>query len=183
MKIFKLKILTTLFLFLFITMSFGSPKVIDWDDLIPWTTVFSPDEVKFNKSLVDKEVKIPGYVLPLDMFGRDINSFLLVPYIGACIHVPPPAPNQIVYVEAEVPWQGLAWWEPVYVTGKIKIETVGPPFKTNEVKIAYDGEILVKGENVMLGYWNMKKETDDIIKDGWLHTCLLYTSPSPRDRG
>ena len=50
------------------------------------------------------------------------------------------------------------------------IETVGPPFKTNAVKIAQDGEILVKGENVMLGYWNMKKETDEIIKDGWLHT-------------
>ena len=53
---------------------------------------------------------------------------------------------------------------------KIKIETVGPPFKTNEVKIAEDGEILVRGENVMLGYWNMRKETDEIIKDGWLHT-------------
>ncbi|RPG58607.1 MAG: long-chain fatty acid--CoA ligase [Flavobacteriales bacterium TMED235] len=52
----------------------------------------------------------------------------------------------------------------------IKIETVGPPFKSNIVKIADDGEILVKGENVMLGYWNMKKETEDIIKDGWLHT-------------
>ena len=56
------------------------------------------------------------------------------------------------------------------IPGKIKIETVGPPFKTNQVNIAYDGEILVKGENVMLGYWNKKKETDDIIKDGWLHT-------------
>ena len=56
------------------------------------------------------------------------------------------------------------------IPGKIKIETVGPPFKTNDVKIADDGEILVKGENVMLGYWNMKKETCDIIKDGWLHT-------------
>ena len=56
------------------------------------------------------------------------------------------------------------------IPGKIKIETVGPPFKTNQVKIADDGEILVRGENVMLGYWNMKKETDDIIKDGWLHT-------------
>ena len=38
------------------------------------------------------------------------------------------------------------------------------------MKIAQDGEILVKGENVMLGYWNMKKETDDILKNGWLHT-------------
>ena len=56
------------------------------------------------------------------------------------------------------------------IPGKIKIETVGPPFKTNEVKIATDGEILVKGENVMLGYWNMKNETDEILKDGWLHT-------------
>ena len=117
----KLKLLILL-ISLMSTTAHSAPKEIDWNDLIPWTAVFSPGEVKFNKSLVDKEVKIPGYVLPLDMFGRDINSFLLVPYIGACIHVPPPAPNQIVYVEAEVPWQGLAWWEPVYVTGKIKIE-------------------------------------------------------------
>ena len=56
------------------------------------------------------------------------------------------------------------------ILGKIKIETVGPPFKTNQVRIAEDGEILVKGENVMLGYWNKKKETDDVIRDGWLHT-------------
>jgi len=53
---------------------------------------------------------------------------------------------------------------------KIKIETVGPPFKGNQVKIATDGEILVKGENVMLGYWNKEEETKKIIKDGWLYT-------------
>ena len=68
---------------------------------------------------------------------------------------------------------GLTETSPVVscnIPGKIKIETVGPPFRTNEVKIAEDGEILVKGENVMLGYWGMKKETDEILKDGWLHT-------------
>ena len=53
---------------------------------------------------------------------------------------------------------------------KIRVETVGPPFRGNEVKIAEDGEILVKGENVMLGYWNKKEETDKVIIDGWLHT-------------
>ena len=52
----------------------------------------------------------------------------------------------------------------------VKVDTVGPPFKTNKVKIAEDGEILVKGENVMIGYWNKIKETNEIIKDGWLHT-------------
>jgi len=56
------------------------------------------------------------------------------------------------------------------IPGNIKIETVGPPFKTNEVKIAQDGEILVKGENVMLGYWNKEEDTQKILKDGWLHT-------------
>ena len=52
----------------------------------------------------------------------------------------------------------------------IRIETVGPPFKGNEVKIANDGEILIKGENVMLGYWNNPIETEKTIKDGWLYT-------------
>ena len=52
----------------------------------------------------------------------------------------------------------------------IRIDTVGPPFKGNIVKIAEDGEILVKGENVMLGYWNNKEETEKVLKVGWLHT-------------
>ena len=53
---------------------------------------------------------------------------------------------------------------------KIRVETVGPPFKGNQVKIAEDGEILVKGENVMLGYWNKKDDTAKVLKDGWLYT-------------
>ena len=52
----------------------------------------------------------------------------------------------------------------------IRVETVGPPFKGNEVRIANDGEILIKGENVMIGYWNNLEETKKILKNGWLHT-------------
>ena len=52
----------------------------------------------------------------------------------------------------------------------IRVETVGPPFKGNQVKLADDGEILVKGENVMLGYWNKQEETEKVLKDGWLYT-------------
>jgi long-chain acyl-CoA synthetase len=52
----------------------------------------------------------------------------------------------------------------------VKVETVGPPFRTNKVRISDDGEILIKGENVMLGYWNQKEETEKVIKEGWLHT-------------
>ena len=52
----------------------------------------------------------------------------------------------------------------------IKVETVGKPFKGNLVKIADDGEILVKGENVMLGYWKNEEETNKVLKNGWLST-------------
>ena len=53
---------------------------------------------------------------------------------------------------------------------EIKVETVGRPFKGNQVKIADDGEILVKGENVMLGYWKNYEETEKVLKNGWLCT-------------
>ena len=54
--------------------------------------------------------------------------------------------------------------------GKIKIDTVGPPVDGVEVKIAEDGEILVAGDNVMLGYWNDPEATARTLSDGWLHT-------------
>ena len=68
---------------------------------------------------------------------------------------------------------GLTETSPVVSCNPIKdirIETVGPPFQGNVVKIADDGEILIKGENVMLGYWNNKKETENVLKDGWLYS-------------
>ena len=52
----------------------------------------------------------------------------------------------------------------------IRVDTVGPAFKGNQVKIADDGEILVKGENVMLGYWKKEEETKKVLKNGWLYT-------------
>ena len=52
----------------------------------------------------------------------------------------------------------------------IRVDTVGPPFANNEVKIASDGEILIKGENLMLGYWNNKEATKKVLIDGWLYT-------------
>ena len=52
----------------------------------------------------------------------------------------------------------------------IKVDTVGLPFSGNEVKLEKDGEILVKGENLMIGYWNQPEETKKVIRDGWLYT-------------
>ena len=68
---------------------------------------------------------------------------------------------------------GLTETSPVVscnLLNKIKVDTVGPIFPGVEVKLSEDGEILVKGENLMLGYWNNKEATEQTIKDGWLYT-------------
>lgn len=64
-------------------------------------------------------VRLPGYVVPLDYEGTEVSEFLLVPYFGACIHVPPPPSNQIVYVKAEKPYVIDGMFTPVWVTGTL----------------------------------------------------------------
>ncbi|WP_372068667.1 DUF3299 domain-containing protein [Vibrio pelagius] len=69
-------------------------------------------------------VKIPGFVIPLEGDSESISEFLLVPFYGACIHVPPPPPNQIIYVKFEEGTPTKDLWDIVYITGTLKTETV-----------------------------------------------------------
>ena len=64
-----------------------------------------------------KIARIPGYVVPLEKSGSGITAFILVPYIGACIHVPPPPANQLVFVTTSDPYDGSGMFEAVNVTG------------------------------------------------------------------
>ena len=76
-----------------------------------------------NEQLDGQRVRMPGYLLPLEFAGKKVNEFLLVPYVGACIHTPPPPPNQIVHVTAESGYQsdgGL--YSPVWVDGVMRTE-------------------------------------------------------------
>jgi hypothetical protein len=67
-----------------------------------------------------KRVRIGGYVVALDFDATKIKEFLLVPFVGACIHVPPPPPNQIIYVKAADGFEVKGQFDPVYVTGTLK---------------------------------------------------------------
>jgi hypothetical protein len=73
-----------------------------------------------------RRVRIPGYLLPLDISGAKVTEFLLVPYIGACIHVPPPPPNQIVYVKVAENngYVQKKMFDPVWVTGVISVKSM-----------------------------------------------------------
>lgn len=64
-----------------------------------------------------KTVRLPGFVVPLDYDGTGVTTFILVPYVGACIHVPPPPANQLVLVTTARPFDVEGLFDPVYVTG------------------------------------------------------------------
>ena len=73
-------------------------------------------------ALDGQKVRLPGFVVPLDFEGTETSEFLLVPYFGACIHVPPPPSNQIVYVTTVAGYPLQELFDPVWVTGEIRTE-------------------------------------------------------------
>lgn len=124
----------------FIAQASADPILLDWPDLVPEKERAMFDEKglpainhdggaaaqsligNVRPELNNSEVKIPGFVIPLEGDQDTITEFLLVPYFGACIHVPPPPPNQIIYVKFPqgAPVQQL--WDVIYVIGKLKTE-------------------------------------------------------------
>ena len=117
------------------------PIDIQWDDLVPEGAQATedvnallgihdpgdaplPEQTAIDETQVvteynDKTIRMPGYLIPLDFGSEGSKQFLLVPYVGACIHVPPPPANQIVLVTTEEPYQSQGLFEPVYVTGRM----------------------------------------------------------------
>ena len=74
------------------------------------------------KELDGQVVRLPGYALPLEFSEDGVTEFLLVPYVGACIHTPPPPPNQIVFVKMDKKYLSKSLYDPVWITGQIKIQ-------------------------------------------------------------
>ena len=114
-----------------------SPIDLNWSDLVPdipgarpqiptgiiqhgQMTMPAPQQtnVPVTSDYNGKTVRLPGYIVPLDYDGTGTKEFLLVPYVGACIHVPPPPANQLVFVSSEKPYEFKYMFEPVYVTGE-----------------------------------------------------------------
>ncbi|MGF1762427.1 DUF3299 domain-containing protein [Aliivibrio kagoshimensis] len=97
----------------------GMPTINHNGDALPQSKIGQVRE-ELNGSMV----KIPGFVIPLEGDSDVITEFLLVPYFGACIHVPPPPPNQIIYVKFKegAPVQQL--WDVVYIVGTLTTQSI-----------------------------------------------------------
>jgi uncharacterized protein len=103
---------------------------IDWRVLagLDYTNGKATDTLK---KLDGKLVRIPGFVVPLDDFQEEGAEFLLVPYYGACVHTPPPPPNQIVMVGmAGNKAVKLNLFDAVWMSGRLKISSVESPYGT-----------------------------------------------------
>ena len=132
----------------------ASAREIGWEDLIPagvpeaeiidkgefdeerdiWRPVYDDNANRFNVDLGGKQVKIPGYIIPLEYSGDGVSTFILAPYAGACVHVPPPPPNQLVYVTTSTPYPNDKIFDAIWVTGTIKVNRV----ETELAEIGYE---------------------------------------------
>ena len=99
---------------------------LDVEDLIAKYDALMAEINRRNELVVDgldgRLVQLPGYVLPLELGKKGVREFLLVPYIGACIHVPPPPTNQIVFVRSAQPFEVRDLYMPVTVTGRMSVK-------------------------------------------------------------
>jgi hypothetical protein len=106
----------------------GKPVDVDWETLegLDYRTGrLSPALKKLNGALV----RVPGFIVPLEDSETAVSEFLLVPYFGACIHVPPPPPNQIVHVRMEKGRKlTFDFWQPLWVHGRLKVAKTTSPY-------------------------------------------------------
>lgn len=96
---------------------------IDIDEIIADRKV---KETTINTALNGKYVRLPGYLLPLEVKDDRVSEFLLVPFVGACIHVPPPPPNQIVHgtTKKSIEYDMDELFKPIWITGTLKAKSI-----------------------------------------------------------
>lgn len=109
---------------------------LEWSDLVPEGESFIPPMLQGiidhdGSSLISeqpesgglrtdwngKTVRLPGYIVPIDYSGTGVTAFILVPFVGACVHVPPPPANQLVFVTTQEPYENSGLFEAVNVVG------------------------------------------------------------------
>ncbi len=138
----RIVVLTLLFVLLATPAMAEGPRELDWLEMMPKDEVdalmnqssiehsgmFKPEQAgSFNviAELDNQHVKIAGYIVPLEVDGKNqMSEFFIVPYFGACIHVPPPPPNQIVLARLKDPIPVTEIYDAFWIEGTLNVETI-----------------------------------------------------------
>ena len=114
-----------------------TPRKVTWSMLRKFN-YRTGDMADVLRSLHKQVVRVPGFIVPLEDSATEAKKCLLVPYQGACIHVPPPPPNQIVHVlMSKGKKVKFTMWDPYWIEGRLLIETVESPY--GEVSFTLEG--------------------------------------------
>jgi hypothetical protein len=89
------------------------------------------ENAPLENSMDNQRIRIAGFVVPLEAEGNRLREFLLVPYFGACIHVPPPPANQIIHVKTAKPVRGVRAMDPVWISGTLRAAPIGTKMGTS----------------------------------------------------
>lgn len=135
-----LRIITVITLSLSVA-AHAAPRALEWFELVPAAErnaqtnqpLLLPaqhEQMRFEQSMAgsmraeldQQTVQLTGYVVPLEGDFETVTEFLLVPFVGACVHVPPPPPNQLVHVVFEKGVAATALWDAVVVEGVLSVE-------------------------------------------------------------
>lgn len=137
-RLHRRQILTALAAFSLVPDLAGAESYVDldWADLLPANGTATPPSLRgiitHDQTTLSGQqsassgvrtdwngmiVRLPGFIVPLDYSGTGVTAFILVPFVGACVHVPPPPANQLVLVSTTIPYQSKGLFEPVNVIG------------------------------------------------------------------
>ncbi|MEO4000481.1 DUF3299 domain-containing protein [Mesorhizobium sp. CAU 1732] len=94
-----------------------------YEQYVAWATEVERRGTLTEQKYDGERVAIAGYLLPLDFDPAGTTEFLLVPYFGACIHEPPPPPNQVIYLKSSTPYAPAALFEGVMITGTMRVQS------------------------------------------------------------
>ena len=140
-----------------------APRELDWLELMPedevellrnapavdhsgMFTMEQQGSFRTVQALHEQNIRMPGYIVPVDVDDdQKMSSFFLVPYFGACIHVPPPPPNQIVYVTLATPIAVTDIYDAFWVEGTLRVETVQKDIAASAYVLAADKVTLYEG--------------------------------------
>lgn len=108
---------------------------LEWEDLLPADAALhealrgviahdnatlaeqQPQSLGVRHDWNGQTVRLPGFIIPIEHKGTGVTAFILAPYVGACVHVPPPPANQLVFVTTQEPYETAGLFEPVNVIG------------------------------------------------------------------